>query len=44
MYIYKEAFSNYDFGKASAASTILFVLSMTISFIYLRATNKKEDA
>lgn len=44
MYIYKEAFSNYDFGKASAASTILFVLSMTISFIYLRATNRREDA
>lgn len=43
MYIYKEAFSNYDFGKASAASTVLFVLSMAVSFIYLRATNKNEE-
>lgn len=43
MYIYKKAFTEYDFGLASASSTVLFVLCMIVSFIYLRKT-AKEDA
>lgn len=43
MYIYQKAFTNYDFGMASAASTILFILCMIVSFIYIRLTSK-EDA
>lgn len=42
MYIYKKAFTDFDFGLASAASTVLFIISMVISFIYIRATNEKE--
>lgn len=44
MYIYKKAFTDYDFGFASAASTILFLISMVISFVYIRLTNEKEGA
>ena len=43
MFIYKKAFTDYDFGLASAASTILFLLCMAVSLIYIRRTNK-EDA
>lgn len=41
MFIYKKAFTDYDFGMASAASTILFVFSMLVSFIYLRLTKEE---
>jgi multiple sugar transport system permease protein len=41
MFIYKKAFTDYDFGMASAASTILFVLSMLVSLIYLRLTKEE---
>jgi multiple sugar transport system permease protein len=43
MYIYKKAFTDYDFGLASAASTILFLLCMGVSFVYIRKTGR-EDA
>lgn len=43
MYIYKKAFTEYDFGLASAASTVLFLLSMIVSFVYIKMTNDKED-
>lgn len=43
MFIYKKAFTDYDFGLASAASTVLFALCMVVSLIYIRRTNK-EDA
>lgn len=43
MYIYKKAFTDYDFGLASAASTVLFMLSMVVSFVYIKLTNDKED-
>ena len=43
MYIYKKAFTDFDFGMASAASTILFVICMLISLIYIRLT-KEGDA
>ena len=42
MYIYKKAFMNYDFGIASAASAVLFVLSMAVSLVYLYLTRDKE--
>lgn len=42
MYIYKRAFMDYDFGLASAASTVLFLLSMAVSLIYLYLTRDKE--
>lgn len=42
MYIYKKAFTNYDFGIASAASTVLFFLSMAVAVIHIRLT--KEEA
>lgn len=44
MYIYKKAFTEYDFGLASASSTVLFVLCMCVSFIYIRITAKEESA
>lgn len=43
MFIHKEAFVNYDFGLASAASTVLFMLSMIISLIYIAFTKKGEE-
>lgn len=43
MYIYRKAFTDYDFGLASAASTVLFLLCMCVSFVYIRKTNR-EDA
>lgn len=42
MYIYKRAFMDYDFGIASAASSVLFALSMSVSLIYLYLTREKE--
>lgn len=42
MYIYKRAFMDYDFGIASAASTVLFLLSMAVSLGYLYLTRDKE--
>ena len=38
MFINKEAFQNYNFGVASAASTILFVIVAAFSMIYIRST------
>lgn len=43
MFIYKKAFTEYNFGLASAASTILFILSVLISLFYLRMTKKGAD-
>lgn len=42
LYIYKRAFMDYDFGLASAASTVLFTLSMLVSLVYLYLTREKE--
>lgn len=42
MFIYKKAFTDYDFGIASAASSVLFVLSVLMSLVYLRLTKDKE--
>lgn len=42
LYIYKRAFMDYDFGTASAASTVLFLLSMVVSLVYLYLTRDRE--
>lgn len=42
MFIYKKAFTDYDFGLASAASSILFVLCMGMGFVYIRASRVEE--
>jgi ABC-type sugar transport systems, permease components len=42
MFIYKRAFTNYDFGLASAASTVLFLISISVSLAYLYITREKE--
>ncbi len=44
MFIYKKAFTDYDFGLASAASTVLFSICMIISLVYILMTNKRGDA
>ncbi len=44
MFIYKRAFTDYNFGIASAASTILFCFSMGISVIYLYLTKEKGES
>lgn len=43
MFIYKKAFTDFDFGAACAASTILFLLCMCVSFVYIRISRAKED-
>ncbi len=43
MFIYKRAFNDYDFGIASAASTILFCFSMAISCVYLYMTKESKE-
>lgn len=43
MFIYKKAFTEYDFGIASAGSTVLFVISMVFALFYIRFTQKQED-
>lgn len=43
LYIYKRAFMDYDFGLASAASTVLFLLSMAVSLVYLYLTRDKDE-
>ncbi len=42
MFIYDTAFTDFDFGLACAASTVLFVICMFISCIYLKRTAKED--
>ncbi len=42
MYIHNKAFAEFDFGLASAASSVLFVISLLISMVYLYLTKKNE--
>ncbi len=42
MFIYKKAFTDFDFGKASAASMVLFVMCMVVSLVYMRATRRDD--
>lgn len=43
MYIYRQGFQNYNFGLASAASVVLFLLTMVFSLIYIRLLMRKEN-
>ena len=42
MFIYNKAFTEYDFGLASAASAILFISCMAVSFVYIKISSKAE--
>lgn len=42
MFIYKKAFTDFDFGAASAASTVLFALCMVVSLFYIRMTSGED--
>lgn len=42
MYIYRQAFQNYDFGFASTASVVLFLIILFFSVIYIKFFMGKE--
>ncbi|MCI6375761.1 MAG: sugar ABC transporter permease [Clostridiales bacterium] len=44
MFIYRKAFTDFDFGMASAASTVLFLICMAVSMVYIRMTREEETA
>jgi multiple sugar transport system permease protein len=43
MYIFKEAFQNYNYGVAGAASTVLFVITAAVSVVYLKLLVRGEN-
>lgn len=43
LYIYKEAFQNFQYGKAATASTILFIIVALFSSVYIRTSMKEEE-
>lgn len=43
MYIFKEAFQNYNYGTAGAASTVLFVITALISGVYFKVLLKGDQ-
>jgi multiple sugar transport system permease protein len=43
-YIYRNAFSRFDFGAAAALSVILFVVTLVISLFYLRTLDRHREA
>ncbi len=43
MFIYKEAFQNFDFGMAATASTILFLIVSAFATIYILITSRGEE-
>ncbi|TDF98721.1 carbohydrate ABC transporter permease [Paenibacillus piri] len=42
MFIYKSAFQNYNFGMAGAASTVLFMITALLSWLYMKFFMKGE--
>lgn len=44
MFIHNKAFVEFDFGMASAASTVLFGITMTISVLYILLTRHAKEA
>lgn len=40
-YIYQQAFENYKIGRASAASVVLFLMILTITWVQRKAGSKK---
>lgn len=43
MYINKAAFTNFNFGNAATASTVLFIIVAIFSTIYIRSTMGGEE-
>lgn len=43
MYIQKMSFQNYDFGRASAAGTILFIITAFVSIVYMKLVSRDGD-
>ncbi len=43
-YIYRNAFSRFDFGAAAALSVILFLVTLVISLAYLRMLDSRREA
>ncbi|NHN31495.1 carbohydrate ABC transporter permease [Paenibacillus agricola] len=43
LFIYKAGFQNYNFGIAAAASTVLFIITAVLSFVYMKLLMKGED-
>lgn len=43
MFIYKEAFQNFNFSKAATASTILFIIVALFSSIYIKSSMGGDD-
>ena len=42
LYIYRQAFKNYDFGTASAAASVLFVITAAIALVYNRFVIRRD--
>ena len=43
LFIYREAFQNFNYGSAAAASTILFIIVAVFSSIYIKLSTGGED-
>ena len=43
MYIHNKAFTEFNFGMASAASAVLFLITMTVSLVYIILTKSAEE-
>jgi len=41
-YIYEQAFSNFEFGYAAAAATVLLAIAFILVFVYLRIGNEQD--
>ena len=44
LYIYRDAFSNFDFGKAAAAGVVLFVIIFTLTLVQRMTVGRQEAA
>ncbi len=42
LYIYRQAFKNYDFGSASAAASVLFVITAAIALLYNKFVIRRD--
>ncbi len=43
MFIHNKAFAEFNFGMASAASAVLFLITMTISLVYIVLTKSSDE-
>ncbi|HEX5246798.1 MAG TPA: sugar ABC transporter permease [Gaiellaceae bacterium] len=44
LYIYRDAFSNFDFGKAAAAGIVLFVIIFVLTLVQRMTVGRQEAA